>query len=134
MRADRTAAHHDAGGGAIVGDGVEDLARVLQARIDDLHRRHHIFGGAQHVGQPDAGALQRLAKHESEFDLDPRHAVIGVLDLGAVGDHHVVEQMAIIRLVDLRGALHRLGGQADLVADQLRARGDLALRDQVEIA
>ena len=49
-RADRTSAHRDAGGGAVVGDGVDDLARVLQARIDDLHRRHDIFGGAQHVG------------------------------------------------------------------------------------
>jgi hypothetical protein len=49
--------------------------------------------------------------------------------LGAVGDHHVVEQVAVIRLVDLRGALHRLRGQPDLVADQLGAGGDLAIGD-----
>ncbi len=129
-RADRTAAHHDAGGGAIVGDGVEDLARVLETRIDDLQRGHHVFGRAQHVGEPDAGPLERLAENEGEFDLDPRQAEIPVRDLGAVGDHHMVEQMAVIRLVDLGGALHRLGGETDLVADQPGAGGDLALRDQ----
>ena len=57
QRADRPAADHDAGGGAVVRDRVEDLARVLQARIDDLDRRHDIFGRAQHVGQADARAL-----------------------------------------------------------------------------
>ena len=48
-------------------------------------------------------------------------------DLGAVRDHHVVEEVPVIRLVDLRGALHGLGGEADLVADQLGATRDLAL-------
>jgi len=41
--------------------------------------------------------------------------------LGPILDQHVVEQMAVIRLVDLRGGLHCLGGQSDLVADELRA-------------
>ena len=51
QRSDRPAADDDAGGGAVVGHGVENLARVLQPRIDDLDRRHDIFGRAQHVGQ-----------------------------------------------------------------------------------
>src|SRR5215510_2071709 len=121
---DRPAADHDAGGGAIVGDGVKNLARVLDARVDDLDGRNHVFGRAQHIGQPDAGAFQRLAEHEGQLDLHPRPAVIGVLNLGTVGDHHVVEQVPIVGLVDLRRALHRLGGEADLVPDQLCPGGD----------
>src|SRR5262249_20319745 len=39
-RPDRATAHGDAGGGAVVRDGVEDFARVLEAGIDDLERRH----------------------------------------------------------------------------------------------
>ena len=73
-RTDRPAADHDAGRGAVVGDGVEDLARVLQARVDDLDRRHHVFGRAQHVRQADARALQLLAEDEGQLDLDPRPA------------------------------------------------------------
>src|SRR5262245_25518857 len=123
-RSDRPAADHDAGGGAVVGDGVKNLARVLDARVDDLDGRNHVFGRAQHIGQPDAGAFQRLAEHEGELDLHPRLAVIGLLNLGTVGDHHVVEQVPIVGLVDLRRALHRLGGEADLVPDQLCPGGD----------
>ncbi len=127
--ADRPAADDNAGGGAVVGHGVENLARVLQARVDDLDRRHDVFGGAQHVGQADAGTAQLLAENERQLDLDPRPAIILVRHLGAVGNHHGVEQMAVVRLVDLRGALHRLRGQPDLVADQFGAGRDLALRD-----
>ena len=137
MRPDRPAADHDAGGRAVVRDRVEDLALVLQARVDDLDRRHDVFGRAQHVGQADARALERLAHDEGELDLDPRPAIVRVRNLGAVGDHHVVEQVPVVGLVDLRGALHRLGGQPDLVADQLGAGRDLALghlgRDRVGI-
>ena len=61
-RPDRTAAERDAGGRAIVGHGVENLARILHARVDDLDRRDDVFGGAQHVGQADARPLQPLAQ------------------------------------------------------------------------
>ena len=101
MGADRPAAHDDARGGAIVGDGVGDLARVLDAGVDDFERRDHIFGGAQHVGEADARALERLAHHECKLDLDARQAEILMRHLGAVGDHHRIEQMAVIGLVDL---------------------------------
>ena len=47
------------------------------------------------------------------------------------------EQVAVVRLVDLRGLLHRLGGEPDLVADQLLARRHAALgalgRDRVGV-
>src|SRR5262245_25546525 len=73
-RTDRPASDHDAGGGAVVRDGVEDLALILQARVDDLDRGHDVFGGTQHVRQAYARALQLLAEHEGELDLDPRPA------------------------------------------------------------
>src|SRR5712692_4121879 len=95
-RADRPATDHYPGGGAIVRDRVENLARVLQPRIDDLDRRYDIFSGAQHIGQPDPGAAQRLAKHEGQFDFDTRHAIIFMRNAGAVSDHHAVEKMAVI--------------------------------------
>ncbi len=106
-----------------------NLALILQARIDDLDRRDDVFGGAQHVGETDARPEQALAHDEGEFDLDPRLAVVGVFHLGAVGDHLVVKDEAEIRLVDHRRALHRLGGETDLVADQFGAGGDLAVGD-----
>ena len=129
QRTDRTAAERDAGGGAVVGHRVDDLARIGEPRINDLDRRDHIFGGAQHVGEADARPFKPLAHDEGQFDLDARLAEIRVQNLGAVANHLVVEDVAIIRLVDHRGTLHRLGGQADLVADQLGAGGDLAARD-----
>ena len=70
-RPDRPAADDDAGRRPVVGDGVEDLARVLQARIDDLDRRHHILGRAQHVGEAHAGAAQRPAEDEGDLRSRP---------------------------------------------------------------
>src|SRR5580765_123255 len=129
-RADRPPADDDAGRRAVVGHCVEDLARVLQASVDDLDRGHHVLGGAQHVEQPYSGPFQRLSEHEGELDLDARQAVIRVRHLGAVGHHHGIEQVPVVGLIDLRRGLHRLRGQAHLVADQLRARLDPVLRDR----
>ena len=126
---DRAAAEDDARRRRVVGHRVEDLARVLHAGIDQLEGRHHVLRGAQHIDQPHAGAFQRLAEHERELDLDPRHAVVGVRHLDAVVQQHVVQQMAVVRLVDLRGLLHRLRRQPDLVADDLRAGGGLVPDD-----
>ena len=107
-RADRPAADRDAGGGAVVGDGVENLARVLQARVDDFDRRHDVFGGAQHLGQADAGAAQPLAQDEGELDLDTRQADNSHAARGRRRRSSCCREMAVIGLVDLRGALHRL--------------------------
>src|SRR5580704_6967904 len=38
QRTDRPAADDNTGGGAVVGHGVENLARILQPRVDDLDR------------------------------------------------------------------------------------------------
>jgi hypothetical protein len=127
-RPDRPATKGNAGGGAIVGNGIDDLAHILQTRIDDFDRRHDIFRGAQHVGDADARPDQPLAHDESEFDLNARLAIVGVIHLGAVGDHLVVENKAEIRFVDHRRALHRLRRESHFVTDELGARLDLAVR------
>src|SRR5665213_1739672 len=71
-RPDRAAAERDAGGGAIVGHRVADLALILDARIDDLDRRDDIFGGAQDFGEADTGPEQALAHDEAKLNLDAR--------------------------------------------------------------
>ena len=107
-RADRPAAHRNAGGRAIVRNGIDNLARVLDPRVDDLDRRHHVFGGAQDIGETDTGALQLLAHDEGELHLHTGLAVVGVLHLGAIGDQLIVEDVTVVGFVDHRRALHRL--------------------------
>src|SRR5438128_363996 len=87
-RPDRTPADDDARRRAVVGDGVEDLARVYDARVDDLHRRDHVLGRAQHVREPDSGALEGLSENEGELDLDARDAVVRVRHFRAAADAH----------------------------------------------
>lgn len=128
------AAHHHAGVGGVVGDGVEDLARgfrlridLLDARIDDLQRRDHPLGGLEHVEQGAARSLQRLAEDERQLHLDPRHDEALEGDIAALLEEHVVEQGAIVRFADIRRDLHGARGQADLVALEHAPVGDLAL-------
>ena len=80
-------------------------------------------------GRPTPGPFSRLPrmKASSISTRGRQNESCGILR--AVCDHHVVEQMPVVGLVDLRGPLHRLRGQADLVADQLGAGRDLAVGD-----
>src|SRR5436190_929829 len=71
-RADWATADYDPSRGAVVGDRVDNLARVLQASVDDFDRRHDIFSGAQDLGKADARTAQRFAENERQFDLDAR--------------------------------------------------------------
>ena len=119
------------GGRAIVRNGIEDLARVLHPGVDDLQRWNNVFGGPQDIGETNTRALQRRAKNESKFDFDARRAVVGVRYFGAVSDHHIIEQMPIVGLVDLRRLLHRLGREPDLVPDQLATLSHLLPLDLV---
>src|SRR5262245_37213952 len=68
------AARHNARPACIVSDRIEYFSRVPNPGIDNLDRRNHVFGGPQHIQQTHTRSLQRLAEHESEFDLDPRNA------------------------------------------------------------
>ena len=57
-----------------------------------------------------------MLHHEGELGLDPGGDEAVRRHQAAIGKEHVVEQDAGIRLVDIERALHRLRGQADLVA------------------
>src|SRR5690606_36835171 len=120
-RPDGATAEGDTGGGAVVGNGIDDHPGVLQPRIDDFDGGNYVFGGAQHFGETYTGAVQPLAHNEGEFDLNARLAVVLMRHLCAVTNHLVVEDVAIVRLVDHGRTLHRLGGQPHLVTDQLAA-------------
>ncbi|CUR69699.1 hypothetical protein BN2877_51390 [Achromobacter xylosoxidans] len=119
----RPAAHHHAGVGRVVGDGVEHLARALavgvdavRAGIDDLQRRDHVVDRVVHLEQRHVRALQALAQHEGQLHFQARQDEAAGGNVAAVLEEHVIEQHAEIGLVDLRRQLHGARGQADLVA------------------
>ena len=131
---DRPAAEHDAGIGRVVGDGVEDLARRLGlgstrsmrvSRISSAGTTKSVALSTSNIVQ--SGPARRCLHDEGELGLDARgdEAIRG--HEPAIGKEHVVEQHAGIRLVDIERALHRLRGQADLVAFDDAALGDLDL-------
>src|SRR5262249_21138259 len=63
-RTNRAAADDNSGGCTIIRNRIEDLARVLQPRVDDLYCRYHVFGRAQHLGKTDTGPFEGLAHDE----------------------------------------------------------------------
>ena len=96
---------------------------ALDARVQDFQRRHDEIGRVEHVEHGAIGAREALAHDEGEFGFHARgDEAIGRHE-PAIGKEHVVEQHAGIRLVDIERALHRLRGQADLVAFDDAARG-----------
>ena len=99
----------------------------LDPRVEDFQRGHHKVGGVEHVEHRAVRARQPLLHHEREFGLDARGDEAIRRHEAAIGKEHVVEQDAGIRLVDIERALHRLRGQADLVAFDGAALGDLHL-------
>src|SRR5665213_1134450 len=123
QRTDWTSAEHDAGVRSVVGNRVEYLAGRLGLRIDaldpgveDFQRRHHEIGRVEHVEHGAARTCQALLHDEGELGFDPRADKAIRRHQPAIGEEHVVEQHAGIRLVDIERALHRFRGEADLVA------------------
>jgi hypothetical protein len=95
---------------------------LLDARVDQLERRHHVVGRVQHVDERQVRPAHRAPEDERERHLDPRHQVARRLDLAAVAQQHPV-----VWLGDLRGDLHRPRCQPDLVPDHAPALGPLEL-------
>ena len=71
------------------------------------------------------GPASRVLHDKGKLGFDPRADETVGRHEAAVGEEHVVEQHAGIRLVDVERALHRLGGEADLVAFDDAAFGEL---------
>ena len=99
----------------------------LDPGVENFQRRHHEIGGVEHVEHRAMRPGQPLLHDEGEFGLDPGGDEAIGRHQAAIGEKHVVEQHAGIRLVDIERALHRLRGQADLVALDDAALGDLDL-------
>jgi len=76
-----------------------------------------------------------LPRNKGKLDLDARQAEIFVRDARAVGDHHRVEEVAVVRLIDLRERCIA-SSQADLVWPMSFAPRPRSLRSatSVEIA
>ena len=128
----------DAGVGRVVADGVVDLAHglgvaveLLNAGVDDFDGGGDVSGGVEHVVHRHVGPGQWRLEHEGQLHLDTRGDEVLHRDLqhlaGLRGVKHVVEQGAVIRLVDLAADLHGAAGQADLVTDHFSAFGLLQL-------
>src|SRR6266568_8091556 len=133
-RAQRTAAEHNAGIGGVVGDGIEYLSGRLCHRIDsldpcvqDFQRRHHEIGRIQHVEHRAVRPGQPRLHYERQFGFDPRTDEAVGWHEAAIGKEHVVEKNPGIRLIDTKRALHGLRCEADLVAFDDAALGDLDL-------
>ena len=96
-----------------------DLGRgidPLDPGVENFQRRHHEIGRVEHVEHRAVWACEPLFHDEREFGFDPRADETIRRHEAAIGKEHVVEQNAGIRLVDIKRALHRFRGEADLVA------------------
>ena len=99
----------------------------MHARLQDLERRRDVVGGVEHVEDGAIRPAQRRLQHEGELDLDPWRVEAIERNRRGVGIEHVGEQHAVIGLGDADGVLHRLRGQADLVALDDAAAAELQL-------
>src|ERR1035437_1526045 len=123
-RLDRPTAHDDAGIGGVVGNGVHHFARALAVRvnplrtgIDQFQRRNHVVGGGEYVQHADVFTFQAVLQDEGQLNLDHRHDEAVKRNLSTIGENHVIEQRAVVGLVDLRRHLHGARSQPDFVAD-----------------
>ena len=108
---------------------VDLVSRIdaLDPGVENFQRRHHEVRRVEHVEHRAVRPCEPLLHDEGEFGLDPGGDEAVGRHEAAIGKEHVVEQHAGIRLVDIERALHRLRGQADLVAFDDAALGDLDL-------
>jgi len=104
---------------------------LLDARVDDLDRGCDVVGGIEHLFHGHVWSAQFLLEDEGQLHFDTRGDEIFVRDVqhltGRAGVEHVVQQGAVVGLVDLAGDLHGAAGEADLVADHGAAFGELDL-------
>ena len=128
VRCDGVAAIDHGAKRGVVGDGIDDGAAFhLNARRQNLERRHDVFGRAQHIKDGGIWARQVFLEHECQLDLDAHIRELCVLDDRAVFKDLVFENRAIIRLGNAGGFLHDLRGQANFSANQALAVGDFSL-------
>lgn len=118
------AAEDEAAIGGIVGDRIDEDARLLCFRIraddpavENFQRRHDIIRGVQDLDDVDPRAFEPGFHDERDLRFDPwlDEAIGGYAC--AVVEQHVVEEHAGIGRVDAERLLHGIGRQPDLPAD-----------------
>ena len=104
---------------------------LLDARVDDLDGGRDVIGGLEHLLHGHVGAAQLFFKDEGQLDLDAWRDEIGEGNVqhlaGCAVVAHVVQQGAVVGLIDLAGHLHGAAGQANFVPDQGAPFGELEL-------
>src|SRR5690606_30533114 len=126
---DYAAAQHNGGGCRVVGNVVDDAARILASAVDQFEGGLHIFRGVEHIEQGYARSLQGFGQYEGQLDLYAGHDAPPGVDRVAVVVEHIIEQVPVVGLIDSNRGLHGLGCEPDLVAAQLGARSNLAFYD-----
>ena len=94
------------------------IFQSADARIDDLDRRQRELDRAQNVGDRQMLVVEVAADDEGDLGLDLGLDQLVARDVPAVGNRHVVEQHAVVRLIDAELALHGERSQTDLASDQ----------------
>ena len=95
---------------AIVSDSLI-FQSVMRLSISSIAGANAV-GGGQHVVLGAALPRQVVAEDEADLDLDPRVAVPARGHRAVLEDLHVVEQVAVVGLVDAHHLLHRLATTA----------------------
>src|SRR6266478_1977609 len=120
----RRNAEYDSRRRGVVGDGVAELnSPTLDPAIDDLQRWHDEPGGSQNLYRSNARPFQFAVENKSNFRFDLRLNQFADLEDRRVLQHHVIENVTVIRLIDVEHFLHRLAGEADLLPHDLGAVG-----------
>src|SRR5215469_11775376 len=131
-RANRAAANYQRRIGRIVCDGVDHAPRRLGlwvippgAQIHDLERGYYILSRIENLENRAVGPFERLAQNKSKFVLEHRRNKPMDRYLCSVLIKHVVEQDAVVGLVDAEHRLHGPRGKANLVPDNFATFGEL---------
>ena len=126
MRRNGFIAEHKQAAGGVIGNGVfnSDLP-VFNTGVDHFKTWDHALGCGQHIGIGNARPHQIFFENKRNFPFrfgrdkpfaDGHHLTLV--------EHHIVGEIAKVRLVNIEHALHGFAGYADLFAYHFRAGVD----------
>src|SRR6267143_5197252 len=116
----------------VVGQRQRELAGEVAARLDDLQRRMTAVHRAGDVVDPELGAREIPAQHDTDLVLEARLAERVVTEGVTARDAPLAQQAAEDGLVHLELLLDRLGREPDFPADVRHTRR-AAARDETEL-
>src|SRR5262249_39090499 len=114
----------------VVGQCELELAREVAARLDDLQRWMTAIDRAGDVVDPERGALEITAQHDTDLVFEARRDQVVVAEPIAAFDASLAQEASEDRLVHLELILDRLGGEADLPACMRHAGGAAAAHER----